>query len=360
MSESSGFFTSTIKFPRQLQIRKKGVFSLSSTTTANILTSYGISNFNEEKVTDRVSKIQTQTGNYALKRSHINEKTIGKWQAVYQWVIEQKVDAFLPILPNHYQQLLVFNGSDYYYVTPWIHNDSLDIHQAFFHAIGKLHGSTLQQQEFSLNDSQREQLEQSLHDEQENYRNQIHAYMEQIEKKRFMSPLELQVVMNYRYLMEMLEVSEYWQTMYVDALEDEMSWSSCLVHGNLKPEHLIITDYYQYFLNWEYTFIGTPTDDLFTLFRHMFTKHDCSMERIVEGFQIYENYVSLSKVEKCSLTLRLLDMSTLFSLIQEVMQEPFQSKRIPLSMELEREWRRLFYGLQLQETLRSQVEAEID
>ena len=333
---------------------------MSSTTTANILSTYGITDFHEERMTDRVSKIQSHTGNYALKRSHINEKTIGRWKAVYQWVIEQKVDAFLPILPNLHQQLLVLDGNDYYYVTPWIHNESIDIHQAFFHAIGKLHGSTIQGQEFTLDEIQRERIAQTLHDEHENYHNHIHTYMDHMERKRFMSPLELQVVMNYRYLMDLFEVYEYWQTMYVEALEEEMNWSSCLVHGNLTPEHLIITDYYQYFLNWEYTFIGTPTDDLFTLFRHMFTKHDCSMERITEGFHIYENYVNLSKVEKCSLILRLLDVDTLFSLIREVMEEPFRSKRIPLSMELEREWRRLFYGLQFQETLRSQVESELD
>ncbi|GAA0294705.1 spore coat protein YsxE [Gracilibacillus halotolerans] len=331
---------------------------LFSSAITTILSTYGITDYHQEKRTERVYRIQTNTGSYALKKSHVNNQTIGKWQAVYQWVVQQQVDAFLPIMPNQNQQLLVLHENEYYYLTPWIENETVDMHPAFFHAIGKLHGSTLQKKDFVLDNGKRQTIEESLLEELEFYRGHMNVYVEQIEKKRFMSPLELQIVMNYRYLIKLFDITEYWQAMYVEALEEETTWSSCLVHGSLTPEHLIVNDFYQYFLNWESTYIGSPVDDLYTLCRNMFKNHDCSMDKVMEGFQIYENYVTFSRVEKCSLILRLIDIRQLFTLVQEIMDQPVEKKRIPLSIETEREWRRIILSLQLQEILRSQIEAE--
>lgn len=331
---------------------------MSSSTLSHVLSTYGIQDYQQEKRTEKVYRIHTNTGSYALKKSNVTNQTMGRWQAVYQWVVQQKVDAFLPIMPNVNQQLLVMNDNDYYYMTPWIENETVDMHPAFFHAIGKLHGSTMQRKEFTLDEVRRQNIENSLLEELELYRNQINAYVEQIEKKRFMSPLELQIVMNYRYLLRLFDITEYWQSMYIEALEEDSNWTSCLVHGSLTPDHLIVNDYYQYFLNWETTYIGSPVDDLYTLCQNMFTNHDCSLEKIVEGFQIYENYISFSKVEKCSLVLRLLDLTQLLSFIHEIMESPRQMKRIPLSIETEREWRRVVLSLQFQEIIRSQLESE--
>ncbi|WP_277678279.1 phosphotransferase [Gracilibacillus dipsosauri] len=324
-----------------------------------VLDAYQIKPTKVEKVTDRVFKIHTNYRIYALKHTSLSDQQLGHWQAVHHFLDQRKVLGFLPVFFTVAGDPFVTNQQSIFYLMPWVesfpHERPTDEWTSFFHALGKLHASTLQLIELDQQKQNQAEYQAYFHSEMKRNSDELLQYIRLFEAKRFMSPVELQACMYYRDMEWVLEETEKWQQVYLDALEKSDKTSIVLCHGNLDPTHYIMTNNQTYFLNWEHAQMASPVHDLISFLLFNFQYHDCQINKLKEGLRIYFQYIPFGDLEKSQLALQLLSMEKYMHCLK-AHNTPNKQTVIYESIRFEKEYRKLLFSIQLSEDLFSTIQ----
>ncbi|ENH97938.1 hypothetical protein J416_02751 [Gracilibacillus halophilus YIM-C55.5] len=323
----------------------------------NLTKYYPIQPIDQFTITDRITQVRTKDQLYALRKARLSISDVGRWEALCQFVQQQYIYGYIPVYQTHQQTFYVVEHDTVYYLMPWIETNIPEqdqpIHEYadIFHSLGKLHASTWQKQ--NLNRSQLQNLDHNSSFIQ-TIREQLLSMIRFFEAKRFMSPLELQACMYYRDIETVINEVEHWQNFYQEALQQTDYVHYCLCHGHVKPSHHLHGRNHQFFINYEFSQFASPISDLAQYFSHVFTYHDTDLEKLQEGFMIYQQYLPINDVEKTLLIIQLLSPLNYLQQLHDYVQQS-ETPLVQQVIQLEQEYRRLMFALEWQELMQGSL-----
>ena len=249
----------------------------------------------------KVKKIVTSRGSFALKETKMTLQQTNWFLHVLDRLQRLHFSQVIPIIPTKYGDLTVAHEQKTYYLMPWFEEDvkiaEQKKEQHVFRLLGKLHGLTVKNQDFS-----KETIEQSFQElmkRWERRRLDMEYFAEEAEKKIYLSPFELTFLTHYSRFQMMAGAAvnhlQEWQRL---CLEKE-SFRAVLCHGKLDRAHVHFhPNGYAYAFNFEKAVLDTPARDLAISFRKSFQYHLWSEDQGKEWLKTYEKFILLVEEEK--------------------------------------------------------------
>ncbi|MRH42954.1 hypothetical protein GH741_09680 [Aquibacillus halophilus] len=323
------------------------------TNVRRILEAYQIVPTEITEISNRLYKIQSHNYSFALKRSSLNENSIDNWKNVYHLSNEHHLTSILPVYMTVKGDIVHKYNNEIYYLTPWKERRQSDEPkyevESLYQTIGSIHHKT--KKEISLRTDQVEQLIPQEKERVATYKGKLTSFVEKFERRRYMSPFELRVCMQYRDLEQVFKNIDYWYDYYLeDLIKDGVSYSS-LCHGNLRSSHQVYHNGTTYLINWEHSFHGNSIRDLAIYFFHELRYHDSYLEHLANSFPIYEQYNPLLQSERSLLAIYLINPYSYLNLIESYDQNRLKSVHPFQVRLLEHGYRRLMQGLTFQNSL---------
>ncbi|MBN6205661.1 phosphotransferase [Ralstonia pickettii] len=301
-------------------------------------------------VTNRLYKVKADGKQYALKRSRLKEKKLEMWQSVYHTAGKKGLHEVLPVYLTADKKLYVENAGEIYYLSPWIegeisHFDKKAL-EHFYRMLGRLHLQTKQ-----INKLDTDSIEEnftSYKDICAGEEKKLLTIIEAIERKHFPSPIELQILTQYRDLSQALKQSQFLSDQIIFHTKDSAEWTTSLVHGNLRERHI----FKQNFINWEKAAFKHAFHDLSDFFTNESAKGQRQAERFIEYFPVYLEENPFTEFELSMLKLYLLSTTEYLTLLDENRNPRRQGiSMVEKTIELEKNYRRIQFGLHFNKTV---------
>ncbi|WP_161993104.1 MULTISPECIES: phosphotransferase [Sediminibacillus] len=307
-------------------------------------------------ITSRLYKIHTYDHTFALKKSRMQSEALADWENVFRIANLHRLSSIVPVYLTERGQIYVPYENDIYYLSPWQEKLERDepVHEleGFFRELANIHAVTMEEHEINLELVQ-DIVAQELQ-KLESRRADLLEYVEQFEARRFMSPYELEVCTHYRDIEIAFSKTSAWFESYIEDLRRDKIGRTCLCHGNLRTSHLLTGQEQAKFINWEHAFTGNPVQDLSVYFQQEWQFHDCSFQEVLQSFPLYEKQNRLLLSEKSLLAILSINPSNYLDTVEDHLRRPYD-RPLPFQIrDLERTYRRLYYGLKFQEILEGQ------
>jgi len=210
-----------------------------------------------------VQKIYSNKGTFALKKI---APTIGTDFIRHVHLLYQKgYNRIVPIYPTMDGRYAVLHDKDLYYLMPWMPNevkeDRQHRNQQLFRELARLH--TLSAKEVEVSKEERTEHYEKTLQQLEKHQEFLDGFIEECEKRTYMSPFELLYCMYYNEISQALNFSKTkFEEWYEKTKEDEKA-RMVITHGKLSSEHFLYDERgYGYFINFENARYGSPIHDL--------------------------------------------------------------------------------------------------
>lgn len=249
----------------------------------------------------KVKKIITSRGNFALKESTMTYEQAEWFTHVIRRLERINFKQYIPVLPTKYGDYIVPFQGKVYYLQPWFQEETNIPEEKkeviLFQQLGKLHGLTEKQQDFT-----KDNLEKSYNDllkRWEKRRLQFEHYAEEAERKTYMSPFELTFLTHFNKMVSLSEEAKgYLKEWYEQCMEKE-SFRAVLCHGKLDRSHVHYhNNGYGYLFNFEKAVLDTPARDLAISFRKSFQYTLWDTNQGANWLESYESFFLLKEEEK--------------------------------------------------------------
>lgn len=311
-------------------------------------------------ISRRVYKIKTNRHSYALKRSRLTRQRVKQWKHVFEVANKHNLMSVLPIYLTQSGEVFCEHNEEMFYLTPWIETKETDEPEheleSFYRGIAEMHSKT--KVEVKVDKDNMERLVNQEKSKIQGYKRKLLRYIETFERRRYMTPFELRVCMQYRDIEKSLSVLDDWYDYYlVDILDEGIVYSS-LCHGNLRPSHQLYQSSQSYFINWERCFYGSPMTDLYLYYFHELKYHDAFVDYLIDSLSIYEKSNPLLKNERAFLSIQLLNPTPYLDILDKYSKKEFNMAQPYQIRQLEYAYRRMIHGLRIQGHL-YQVREEI-
>ena len=210
-----------------------------------------------------VKKIYSDKGTFALKKI---VPTTGTDFIRHVHLLYQKgFNRIVPIYPTMDGRYAVLHEKALYYLMPWMSNevkeDRQHKHQQLFRELARLH--TLSAKDITVNKEERtEHYEKTIQllDKNQEF---LDGFIDQCEKKTYMSPFELVYCLYYNEISQALRFSKTKFEEWYEKTKEEEKARMVITHGKLSSEHFLYDDKgYGYFINFENARYGSPIHDL--------------------------------------------------------------------------------------------------
>lgn len=239
----------------------------------------------------KIKKVYTKQGIFALKQVQYTEEQRNQFMLAVKSLHDKGYRHVVPIYfssdGSHLQSDPSY-GSEFY-LMPWIESGQVRSDERFvdlmreaarIHKVtevtGKVNHSFFQHfYEKSKSNIDRRKLD-------------YERFIEECEKKIYMSPFELLYSTHFVQLMRMedfaLNTLEDWYEATKEKNKDRIS----ICHGNLSPNHLLYDESgHSYLFNFDRTFTASPIYDLLTFFRNVLYRYP---QKISDATQWYREY----------------------------------------------------------------------
>lgn len=310
-------------------------------TINKVLASYAVYPLKIEKVTDTVFRIEDGQHVYALKRSSLTKQSIANWENVFRQANAQNVTSVLSVYLTKQRYLYEESNNKIYYLTPWVEASRQSV-ERLYHCIANVHAKTKQSHPIEM---------EAIHNQFNTYKRHCESaqqrlldYVERFEEKRYMSPFELLVCMQFRDLELVLRESLKRIDQFLQEQTDQSTWNYSLCHGNLISSHLLDAGH-TYLINWENAHYGNAIQDLVHFFKHEVTAYDAPTESFIELFTIYMEENELTKSELYLLTVYLLDSTDYVTRVEKYTDGTSSDTMVAQVKSLQHAYRRLVFGL---------------
>lgn len=252
-----------------------------------------------DNVTERVVKIHTDKGIYALKKSSIKE--VESFVRHHSMLMETGFKSYIPIYPTSDHRLYVKKGEFVYYLMPWVARSTRDekqhLHLELFQTLGQLHART--KKEWTFKQQEYETIYESTIAKWEKDENFFEQFVEKSEKSWYMSPFELQVIMYYTEIMQAYYFAKEKLKEWYEAIQEQPIARAVLNHGHLSPSHLVKDDQNEhYFINFERSNFSAPVNDLILFFHRKLTSFPIQCDECIQWLEKYEQNFPLTKAER--------------------------------------------------------------
>ncbi|WP_042223323.1 phosphotransferase [Oceanobacillus manasiensis] len=323
-----------------------------------ILKLYSVYPLTVENITTHLWKIYDGNRSYALKESKLSSGAIANWERALKLADYHQLSSFLPVYMTRNGQLYQEHLGKYYYLMPWIEQDSNrgDSRNLadFYSSIGLVHAKTKQSKQIDKDTFIREfgTYEQAC----ETLFNELNRTVARFEQSHYMSPLELMVCTQFRDMELVFQnlTKRLKQLVYVSD-DEQLTWNTSMCHGQLNRDHLLYHHHTQ-FINWEQARYENATMDLVHFFRAETLDYDAPTSAYTEQFDSYIKENKLSEKELQLLTIHLLHPFSYCRLIQEYVENASSQSMIVTTRQLQRAYRQLTFGLEWSDYVEKQYE----
>jgi len=195
----------------------------------------------------------------------------------------------------------VLHDKALYYLMPWMSNevkeDRQHKHQQLFRELARLH--TLSAKEITVNKDERtEHYEKTIQllDKNQEF---LDGFIDECEKKTYMSPFELVYCLYYNEISQALRFSKTKFEEWYEKTKEEEKARMVITHGKLSSEHFLYDDKgYGYFINFENARYGSPIHDLLPYLSRSFNTQPQRNDESVEWVYHYYKYFPFKTDEK--------------------------------------------------------------
>lgn len=232
------------------------------TRLAPILSHYQLDPYYVEDY-GKVQKIYSNKGTFALKKMvpHTGTDFIRHVHFLYQ----KGYNRIVPIYPTFDGRYAVLEEKNLYYLMPWLPNEAKETRQEkhlhLFRELARLH--TLSAREIAVKKEERKEHYEKTIQQFEKNQEFLDGFIEECEKKTYMSPFELLFCLYSNDIGQALRFSKKkFEEWYENTKEQEKA-RMVIIHGKISSEHFLFDERgYGYFTNFEAAGYGSPIHDL--------------------------------------------------------------------------------------------------
>lgn len=210
-----------------------------------------------------VQKVYSNKGTFALKRI---PPTTGTDFIRHVHLLYQKgFNRIVPIYPTMDGRYAVLHENNLYYLMPWMPNDQKEDrnhkHHQLFRELARLH--TLSAKEVAVSKEERTEHYEKTIQEMEKQQEFLDGFIDECEKKTYMSPFELLYCLYYNEISQALRFSKAKFEEWYEINKELEKARMVITHGKLSSEHFLYDDRgYGFFINFENARYGSPIHDL--------------------------------------------------------------------------------------------------
>jgi spore coat protein YsxE len=211
----------------------------------------------------KLLKVYSNKGTFALKKipPHSGTDFIRHVHLLYQ----KGYNRIVPVYPTIDGRYGVLHEKDLYYLMPWLPNevkeDHSERHQQLFRELARLH--TLSAKEIPVKTEERTEHYEKTIQQFEKNQEFLTGFIEECEKKVYMSPFELLFCLYYNEISQALHFSKKKLEEWYETTKEQEKARMVINHGKISSEHFIFDEKgYGYFSNFEEAGYGSPIHDL--------------------------------------------------------------------------------------------------
>ncbi|WP_226667170.1 spore coat protein YsxE [Metabacillus litoralis] len=256
---------------------------------APLLKQYDLNLEYSKEISKRAVKVYTDNGSYVLKKlsKNINPYFLESFSILDQ----QKYSKYVPLVKNRSNQSISQMNGDYYYLMPWLTNETEEErdarHQYLFKEVAELHRRT--EKEIKLSNEAAaghfESFEKHL-DETKLY---YESFVEECEQKLYLSPFELQAVTYFIEVSRAIDFSKKKLTEWYEKMQEKDSSRMVLTHGKISARHFLYDgEGNGYLTNFENSKYAAPIDDFLFFINRTAKTYPIPSDDCVNWFYTYQ------------------------------------------------------------------------
>lgn len=251
-----------------------------------------------EAISRKAIKVRANTGTYVVKRL---PTSYNPGFADFLTMINQlRFSSYVPIIKNRYQQYFSQHNRDFYYVMPWLPNETneeLDErHQYLFKEIAKLHSRT--EKEIKITGNEAMNHYEVLSKRWEETKLMYETFVDHCEQKLYLSPFELQAVTYYIEVSRAIDFSIKKLKEWSEAMEEKENTRIVLNHGKVSAYHFLYDEKGTgYLTNFEQAKYAAPIDDFLIFMNRLAQTYPTQFSDCVNWFYTYQSGYPYTKEE---------------------------------------------------------------
>ncbi|NRD76020.1 spore coat protein YsxE [Bacillus sp. BRMEA1] len=246
-----------------------------------------------------ILKIYSNKGTFALKKI---PPVVGTDFIRHVHLLYQKgYNRIVPIYPALDGRYAVLYENQLYYLMPWLVNDHKEDREhknpQLFRELARLH--TLSAKEIKVSNEERQEHYEKTIQQYEKHQEFLDGFIEECEKKTYMSPFELLYCLYYTEIRQALTFSKTKFEEWYENTKDSEKARMVINHGKLSSEHFLYDDRgYGYFINFESARYGSPIHDLLPYLSRTLNTNPKRNDETIEWIQHYFKYFPFKPDEK--------------------------------------------------------------
>lgn len=304
----------------------------------SILANYAVEPYFVEDL-GKVQKVFSKKGVFALKMvpPQLGTEFIRHIQAFYQ----KGYYRIVPIYPTMDGRYAVLHQNTLYYLMPWITNeekeDRFERNKKLFRELARLH--TLSSHEVPISkEFRKEHYENTLLvlEKDEEF---LTGFLEECEKKIYMSPFELQFCLYYHDVNQAIRFSKERLESWFEKTKDQEKVRTVLIHGKFSSEHFLFDDKgYGYFMNFENSRQGSPYQDILPYLSRTLKGFPKRCEDCIEWLMVYTKFFPLKEEERQLMLSYFTHPSGVVKVVQDYHKKQPGKKERKFSHQLQRQY----------------------
>ncbi|QGQ47423.1 spore coat protein YsxE [Metabacillus sediminilitoris] len=263
-----------------------------------LLSQYDIQPEYIEEISQKTIKVYANTGTYVLKK--LTNKGNPSFIDTLSTLSQQKYSSYVPIVKNRNQQFISYHNGEYYYLMPWLVNeteDELDArHQYLFKEIAKMHSRT--EKEIKLNGQEAKLHYETLSKRWDETKLFYESFVDQCEQRLYLSPFELQAVTYFIEVSRAIDFSRKNLEEWSEKMEEKEKTRIVLNHGKISAHHFLYDENGSGRLtNFEQAKYGAPIDDFLLFLNRTAKTFPTQCDDCINWFYTYQKIYPYTEAE---------------------------------------------------------------
>ncbi|PLS01319.1 spore coat protein YsxE [Neobacillus cucumis] len=246
-----------------------------------------------------VQKVYSNKGTFALKKI---PPTTGTDFIRHVHLLYQKgFNRIVPIYPTMDGRYAVLHENNLYYLMPWMTNGQKENRDhknlELFRELARLH--TLSAKEVTVSKEERTEHYEKTIQQLEKHQEFLDGFIDECEKKTYMSPFQLLYCLYYNEISQALRFSKAKFEEWYENTKDTEKARMVITHGKLSSEHFLYDDRgYGFFINFENARYGSPIHDLLPYLSRSLNTRPTRNDTAIDWVYHYFKYFPYKEDEK--------------------------------------------------------------
>ncbi|MGG1677599.1 spore coat protein YsxE [Neobacillus sp. NRS-1170] len=246
-----------------------------------------------------VQKVYSNKGTFALKK--IAPATGTDFIRHVHLLYQKGFNRIVPIYPTMDGRYAVLHENNLYYLMPWMPNDHREDRQQknhqLFRELARLH--TLSAKEITISKEERTEHYEKTIQQYEKHQEFLDGFVDECEKKTYMSPFELLYCLYYNEINQALRFSKTKFEEWYEGTKENDKARMVITHGKLSSEHFLYDERgYGFFINFENARYGSPIHDLLPYLSRALNTSPKRSDDVIDWIYHYYKYFPFKADEK--------------------------------------------------------------